>query len=178
MKMSEPDMGVYIVTRKMVTKKEEKRNMCWNWVWTRHSGVASLPTEQVSAPATLLTSSLICLLFWVKGNHWADRLGEEATITSCLHLRRSEVLRSLRHYLRAQSQGHHTIDRLEARGMERGNAQQSSLKGRERTISQSDKNWNCFKGNTGETSERQGGVHVGFTERIDIVLNWPDRNFF
>ena len=24
---------------------------------------------------------------------------------------RSEVLRSLRHYLRAQSQGHHTIDR-------------------------------------------------------------------
>ena len=24
----------------------------------------------------------------------------------------SEVLRSLRHYLRAQSQGHHTVDRL------------------------------------------------------------------
>ena len=30
---------------------------------------------------------------------------------------RSEVLRSLRHYLRAQSQGHHTIDCLEERGV-------------------------------------------------------------
>ena len=45
---------------------------------------------------------------------------------------RSAVLRSLRHYLRAQSQGHHTIDRLEERGVERGNARRSSLKGRER----------------------------------------------
>ena len=30
---------------------------------------------------------------------------------------RSEVLRSLRHYMRAQSQGHHTIDLLEERGV-------------------------------------------------------------
>ena len=29
----------------------------------------------------------------------------------------------------------------------------------------------CFKGNVGETSERQGGAHMGFSERIDIVLN-------
>ena len=47
---------------------------------------------------------------------------------------RSEVLRSLRHYLRAQSQGHHTIDCLEERGVERGRVRQSSLKGRERVI--------------------------------------------
>ena len=46
----------------------------------------------------------------------------------------SELLRSLRHYLRAQSQGHHTIDRLEVRGVERGSARRSSLKGRERAI--------------------------------------------
>ena len=39
--------------------------------------------------------------------------------TWSLHLGRSEVLRSLRHYLRARSQGHHTIERLEERGVER-----------------------------------------------------------
>ena len=43
----------------------------------------------------------------------------KATLTSGLLLGRSEVLRSLRHYMRAQSQGHHTIDRLEERGVER-----------------------------------------------------------
>ena len=39
-----------------------------------------------------------------------------------------------RHYQRAQSQGHHTIDCLEERGVERGSARRSSLKGRERAI--------------------------------------------
>jgi len=70
----------------------------------------------------------------VKGNDQADRLAGKATHTSGLLLRRSEVLRSLKHYLRAQSQGHHTIDRLEERGVERGSARRSSLKGRERAI--------------------------------------------
>ena len=56
------------------------------------------------------------------------------TLTSGLLLGRSEVLRSLRHYPRAQSQGHHSIDRLEERGVERGSARRSSLKGRERAI--------------------------------------------
>ena len=69
-----------------------------------------------------------------KGNDRADRLSGKATITSCLLLGRSEVLRSLRHYLCAQSQGHHTIDRLEERSVERGSARRSSLKGRERAI--------------------------------------------
>ena len=44
------------------------------------------------------------------------------------------MLRSLRHYLRTQSQGHHIIDRLEERGVERGSARRSSLKGRERVV--------------------------------------------
>ena len=56
------------------------------------------------------------------------------TLTSGLLLGRSEVLRSLRHNLRAQSQGHQAIDRLEERGVERGSARRSSLKGRERAI--------------------------------------------
>ena len=53
---------------------------------------------------------------------------------SGLLLGRSEVVRSLRHYMRAQSQEHHTIDHLEERGMERGNARQSSLTGQEKAI--------------------------------------------
>ena len=44
----------------------------------------------------------------------------KATITSGSLLRRSEALKSLRHNLRAQSQGHHTVDSLEERGVERG----------------------------------------------------------
>ena len=39
-----------------------------------------------------------------------------------------------RHYLRAQSQGYHAMDRLEERDVERGSARRSSLKGRERAI--------------------------------------------
>ena len=58
----------------------------------------------------------------VKRNDRADRLAGKATLTSGLLLGRSEVLRGLRHYLRAQSQGHHTIDHLEERGVERGSA--------------------------------------------------------
>ena len=50
----------------------------------------------------------------VKGNNRADRLDGKATITNDVRLGRSDVLRSLRHYLRAQSQGHHTINHLEA----------------------------------------------------------------
>ena len=36
---------------------------------------------------------------------------------------------------------------------------------------QSDKHWNCFKGNVGGTSERGGGAHMGFSERMDTILN-------
>ena len=50
----------------------------------------------------------------------ADRLTDKAAIIYGLSLGRSEVLRSFRHYLRAQSHGHHTLDRLEERGVERG----------------------------------------------------------
>ena len=71
----------------------------------------------------------------VKGNDRAGRLAGKATITSGLRLGRSEMLRSLRHYLRAKFQGHHTIDRLgERTGVERESAQRSSLRGRERAI--------------------------------------------
>ena len=70
----------------------------------------------------------------MKANNRADLLAGRAAITSGLRLGRSDVLMSLRLYLRAQSQGHHTIDRLEERGVEKGSARKSSLKGRERAI--------------------------------------------
>ena len=80
-------------------------------------------------------------------------------------------------YLRAQSQEHHTIDRLEERGIESGSAQRSSLRGQERSIyRQSDQHWKCFKGNIGETHERRVGLHMGFPERIDTILNLNELN--
>ena len=84
----------------------------------------------------------------VKGNDRADRLaGKKNTITGGLRLGRSEVLRILRHFIRAQSQGYHTIDHLEERGVERGSAQRSYLRGLERAI--------VNQTNIGETPERQ-----------------------
>ena len=41
---------------------------------------------------------------------------------------------------------------------------------------QSDQYWNCFKRNTGETHDRWGGVHMGFPECIDTILNWSELN--
>ena len=107
----------------------------------------------------------------VNGNDRADRLVEKATLTSGLLLGRPEVFRL---YLRAQSQGHHTIDRLEERCVGRGFlfqrlsppgdhkatktgfARQSSLKGRERAIVNQMNIGTVSKSNVGETSERRG----------------------
>ena len=62
-----------------------------------------------------------------------DGRAKQPSQAACF-LGRSSVLRSLRHYLQAQSQGHCTIDRLEERGVESGRTRWSSLKGRERAI--------------------------------------------
>ena len=47
-------------------------------------------------------------------------LAGKATLTRGLFLRRFEMLRSLRHYLQTKGEGHHTINHLEERGVERG----------------------------------------------------------
>ena len=39
---------------------------------------------------------------------------------------------------------------------------------------QSDEHWNCFKGNFGETSVRQSGAHLGFSELKDTSLSWTE----
>ena len=74
--------------------------------------------------------------------------------------------------MRVQSQGHHTVDHLEERGVERGSARRSSLKGREGApVNQT---------NIGTVSKVKYGnlltdeierIIVGFSERIDTILN-------
>ena len=101
------------------------------------------PDWNVSTMVDIDLRKLMCVYFpWVyfpghagvNGNDRAVTLAGETTLTSGLLLGRSEALRSLRHYLQAQSQGRHTIDRLKMRGVERGSARRSSLKGRESAI--------------------------------------------
>ena len=97
-------------------------------------------------------------------------------VLKSLHLGRYEVLRSLRHYLRAQCQGHHSPSIAWRRGV-----QEEALNDRhwEDEKGPSDQHWNCFKGNIGETPERRGGAHImGLPEQIDIILNWTEHSFF
>ena len=35
----------------------------------------------------------------------------------------------------------------------------------------SDEQWNRFKGDVGETSDRRDVAHMGFSERIDTILD-------
>ena len=94
-----------------------------------------------------------------------DRLAGKATLTSGLLLGRSEVLRSLRHYPQAPSIA------WRRRGVERGSARRSSLKGRERAIVSQPNIGTVWKATFGETSERRGGAHMGFSECLDTTLN-------
>ena len=68
---------------------------------------------------------IVCNVIWVRITEQIDWREKH---TPDLRLPRSEALRSLRHYLRAQNQEHQTIDRLEERGVERESARRSSLK--------------------------------------------------
>ena len=102
----------------------------------------------------------------MKGSDRADRLVDRVTCTNSSLLRRSEVLRSFRRYLRAQSQGHYTIDRLGERDVEKGSTRKSFMKGRKRASVNQTEHWNCFKGDSGETA-----VYMGFSECLDTILN-------
>ena len=82
-----------------------------------------------------------------------------------------KMFRSSRHYLRAQSQGHHITDHLQERRVERGSAGRPSLKRTREGHRQSDEHWNCFKGNGGKTSEKLCGTDMDFSECIDTILN-------
>ena len=73
--------------------------------------------------------------------------------------------------MRAQSQGHHTIDRLEERGVGRGSARRSSLKGRKRAIVNQTDMGTVSKATLWETSERLSGARIGFSGRIYTILS-------
>ena len=106
----------------------------------------------------------------VKGNDRADRLAGKATLTSGFLLGRSAVLRSLRHYQRAQSQGHHTVDSLEERGAERESATRSSLKGRERAIVSQTNTVTVPKATLENLLRDEGGAHMGFPKALSYHL--------
>ena len=101
----------------------------------------------------------------VKGNNRADRLAGKATLTSGLLLGRSEVLKSFRNYLRAQSQGHYTIDRLEEETI--------FLERTREGHRQSEEHSNHFKGDVWENWETGWSAYGLFrTRRYHIELNW------
>ena len=71
----------------------------------------------------------------VKGNERADTLAGRADIKEGLVLGKTEVLRQYRHILQANTTPeHHSIGRLQDRGVERGSGRWSTLKGRDRAI--------------------------------------------
>ena len=74
-----------------------------------------------------------------------------------LCLSRSEVLRSLRHYLWAQSQGYHNTDHLEKRHRKR---KPSTVFCEWNTHHQFDQHWNCLEGNVLGTHETGWSTQV------------------
>ena len=81
-------------------------------------------------------------------------------------------MRSLRHYLHVQSQGHYTIDTLEERDVERGSARRSSLKGRERAIVSQTKIGTVSMATLGKLlRDGEERIIMGFSECIDTILN-------
>ena len=81
-------------------------------------------------------------------------------------------------YLPAQSQGHHSIDRLEERGVESGSSGQSSLITKTRKGHRlSDKHWNGFKRHVWNEFERRDGTHNSYfglfrAHRYHLELKW------
>ena len=127
---------------------------CRKVEWEAQTGMCqwSTPTFENSRRCTALS-----IPEWKETTEQIDWRAKHAIIKSGLHLGRSEVLRSLRHYLRAQSRGHHTINRLQETGVERGSASRSSLKGRERAIINQMGN---FPRQHWGISERRDGGHI------------------
>ena len=114
-----------------------------------HAGVKGHMTEQIDWRAKHL-SQVTCILKGLKCWVWD---------TTCRHMPRTSHHRSPggeRH-----RKGKHSTIFLER--MRKGHRQW-------------DQHWNCFKGNTGETPEKQGGAHIymGLPERIDTILNWTE----
>ena len=96
----------------------------------------------------------------VKGNDRADRMPGKTTVTRDLRLWRSEMLRSLRHYLRARAKPRNSRHRSPGRERrkKRGSARRPSLKGRERAIVSHTNIRIASKANVRESSESAYGL--------------------
>ena len=105
LEQGEPDRTCYHFYRfnEHVTKPEQWTGECDN---LRH--------PSVKTPLDLLSWTR-----WSQGKDRTDILAGKAPIISGFLSEKPEVLRCLRHYLRAASQRHHNIDRLEGRSVER-----------------------------------------------------------
>ena len=105
----------------------------------------------------------------MQANDRADRLAGKAAITSGLRLGISDVLKSWRHCLQAQSQGHRSPEEERSRKKKRSTIF-SFLERTKDGRCQSDENWNRFKGNVGETSRRRAGAHnYGVSQGIKYI---------
>ena len=101
---------------------------------TKWNGKPRLACISVRHPRSEVYVGALTWTCWSEWK-WPNRYaGRQSNHTNALRLGRPDVLRSFSHYLRAQSQGHHTIDRLKERGMKRRSARWYSLKGREGDI--------------------------------------------
>ena len=123
----------------------------------------------VDIPLGKLLWEYSCVHAGVTGNDWADRLASKTTITRGLRRGKSEVSRSLRHYcghhgkdvtpsIASRIVGRETLDNL-PRNDERGPL---SIR---RTLE-------LFQRQRRESFWETGGSHMGFSERIDTILNW------
>ena len=89
----------------------------------------------LACPESVATSP--CIDSCQDPHYCRQNKGTSTIIVSChsreVPIKWRPVLKSLRHYMRAQSQRHRTTDRLEERCW-RGSARRSSLEGRQRDI--------------------------------------------
>ena len=115
--------------KKTKTKQNKKREKKVEWEAGTEMCQLSTSTFENSCGCTALD-----MPEWREMTEQVDWRENQPSQMACI-LEDPRVLRSLRHYLQAQSQGHHTICHLEERGVERGSARRSSLKGRERPSS-------------------------------------------
>ena len=82
-------------------------------------------------------------------------------------------MKSLRHPLRARSREHHTIDRLEEADKEQMAREEAlnDLERSEKGLSSTGTTGKLFSRATlGNNSERRGGAHKGFPERVDAIF--------
>ena len=145
-------------------KKKKEKNVS---NWKKLDKDVSVAESEIR-PTQRQTS---CSWYWlsitiegVKGNGRANRLAGKATITyvseglKCWGAWDTTYGQKSQENKGAKSQGHHTIDRMEERGV----GKKGSMIFLERTREghrQSDEHWNCFKGHIGEISYRRSGEH-------------------